>query len=116
MYLFDIRSKEYFLLEDNQIEYLKILLSKLDIANVFSNFMMSEMDSFDCESLAILIQNHLNQNKIFESLDGEKPVPVIVDNNTQTPDSYKPLPLSRISFLSNLVRFLFFAKMGISIS
>lgn len=116
MYLVDIRKKEYFLLEDDQVEYLKILLSKLDTANVFSNFIVCEMDRCECESLAVLIQNHINDNKIFESLDGEKPVPVIVDDNTQTPDSYKPLPLNRISFLSSLTRFLFFARMGITTS
>jgi len=116
MYLECVRSKELKFLEDHEYNYLTTLINRIDLEQLYPGFLEDYMDDIECCKVAWLIQNHIEENKIFEmNVDGIKK-PIIVDNNVgKLPENCQALSMESLMFLGEVTQFLENSRKGIEI-
>ena len=116
MYLTCVRSGEDLALDEHDVDYLQELMNRIDVEGEVPHFLSFDLTSSECLTLSWLLESHIEENKIFEVVVGDKRKPIIVDDNISKPTSYEALSLDRLSFLSNVKNFLSNSKRGITIS
>ncbi len=115
MYIVCKRTRKRFFLMPHEINFLTLLVNRMDLDKTFEEFWVYESDYIQCQRLGTLIQDHIEENKIFESLESGQPIPILVDDNINKPNACQPLSLERLAFLSEFVTFLSNSRFGVRV-
>ena len=115
MKLVCIRTKNELFLSDDDQDFLEALIRRLDLEQTFPYFMTDDFGLVDCLEISTWITNHITENKIFETIIGDKILPVIIDDNLSKPVNYQPLSLDKLRFLSEFSNFMNSCRYGATI-
>jgi hypothetical protein len=102
-------------MDESEVEFVKALISRLDLDRKYIWFLKQDLGFMDCSTISTWITNHIDENKIFEVMNGTESKPVIIDDNLAKPVSYIPLTLSKLKVLSEFATFLNESIHGITV-
>jgi hypothetical protein len=117
VYLTCKRTKDELFLKDSDVEFIESLVKRLDLEDLFRVFDNMILKSFICSEVSILIDTHIEENKIFQQTVDvfleEKVIPIVLDDNTKVGPGIQPLSLEMLAMLSCFTSFLTRARFGV---
>ena len=93
MYLLCNRTKETKYLKDEQVEFIKLLLTKLDIDRKYRIFDQRELTQPICWESSKLIMAHIDKGKIFQQVIKGKCVPILKLDKLDRNKDVEPLSM-----------------------
>ena len=107
------RTRNIQFLEDIEVNFIKAFITRVDLKNEFDEFLEddTEMDGPDCLDIGWIIENHIEENKIFLMRSNDCLIPVIKD---EMPIGCERLNTELKETLERLSTFLQGSKFGVT--